>query len=175
MVTALSVVASQSTSTAVYGVAPFTTCTCTSRVFRLCVTVSGDAVPVNAAANFFAMPVTAVLTYVCVAMTVVSTATVSAATVMPVPAPTSSTLPVSVRPFPAVYVPAPANCTQLRPVVPTVIGALVDMTHAVSAFVVPADTNTAAFRRSASLSASVARAHAVADAIQMPFSAGATN
>src|SRR5262245_1021924 len=67
-----------------------------SLVFKLCVTVSGEAVPVSAAANFFAIPVTAVLTYAWVAMTVVSTATESAATVMPVPAPTSKVLPVKV-------------------------------------------------------------------------------
>src|SRR5215475_827316 len=97
-------------------------------------------------------------------MTVVSTATVSAATVIPLPAPTSNVLPVSVRPPPATYVPAPENCTQVRLVVPTVIGAFVVITHAVSALVVPSDTKQAAFKRSPAAAASLERAHAPAAA-----------
>src|SRR4029453_12437256 len=67
--------------------------------------------------------------------------------------------------------PPPENCPHAGPGVPTVIGASVVITHAVSLLSVPADTQHAALMRSASVSASVSRAHAPAAATQMPFSA----
>lgn len=88
--------------------------------------------------------------------TVESMLTVSAPTLMPVPAPTFMVLPVAERPLPQTYAAAPVNWANARLVEPSVIGALVEHTQAVSALAVPSWTNTAIWRISELASASVA-------------------
>ena len=80
----------------------------------------------------------------------------SVPTVMPVPCPTFMVFPVADNPAPQVYAAAPVNWAKARLVEPTVIGELVVHTQAVSALDEPSSTNTAAWRTSAPLSASVA-------------------
>src|SRR5262245_18267564 len=94
-------------------------------------------------------------------MTPVLTTTELAATVRLVsPAMTLSVLPACVMPAPAVTVPGPPDCTQVRLVVPMVMGASVVQVQDVSALVVPSATYTVALTYSGPVSASVALAHA---------------
>ena len=72
--------------------------------------------------------------------TAVSIATSSAFTVIPVPAPTANVVPVSVRPAPPAYVPAPENCVNVSAVVPSVIASSVVRTQPVFPLAVPSDT-----------------------------------
>ena len=93
-------------------------------------------------------------------MPLLATCTLSALTVMPAPAPTSSVLPVLVRPAPEVIWPAPENCAQVTAVVPSVPPWSAVQTQPVSALAVPCSTNVKAAGSSAQASTSVARVHA---------------